>query len=382
MHICLVYDCVYPLTIGGAERWYRALAEALVADGHEVTYLTRRQWPKGQDAGLPGVRVVAVSPESELYDAAGRRRTLPPLAFGAGVLAHLLRHGRRYDVVHTASFPYFSLLAAAAARRRGRYRLVVDHHEVWTRDYWLSYAGTVTGGIGWLVQKACLRVRQTAIAFSGLTARRCASEGLRDPVTVVGGLYTGDLEAHEVREADPVVLYAGRHIPEKQVPAVVPAVARAHEALPELRGRILGDGPDRALVERLVDEGGLRDVVAVEGFVDRARLDRELAHALTLLLPSRREGYGIVVVEAASYGTPSIVVAGEDNAAADLVRDGVNGVVAPSASPEDLAAAILRVHELGPALRDSTSAWFEAEADALSMRRSIARVPELYAAAA
>ena len=39
-----------------------------------------------------------------------------PLVFGAAVLWHLLRHGRRYDAVHLASFPYFSLLAAALLR--------------------------------------------------------------------------------------------------------------------------------------------------------------------------------------------------------------------------------------------------------------------------
>ena len=55
-----------------------------------------------------------------LYAGPGRRRILPPLVFGLGVLWHLLRHGRRYDVVHTASFPYFSLLAAGALRRLAR----------------------------------------------------------------------------------------------------------------------------------------------------------------------------------------------------------------------------------------------------------------------
>ena len=33
VHICLVYDCLYPYTVGGAERWYRALAERLAARG-------------------------------------------------------------------------------------------------------------------------------------------------------------------------------------------------------------------------------------------------------------------------------------------------------------------------------------------------------------
>ena len=50
-----------------------------------------------------------------------------------------------------------------------------------------------------------------------------------------------------------------------------------------------------------------------------------------LVNPSAREGFGLVVAEAAADGTPSVVVAGEDNAAAELVIDGVNGFVAPRA---------------------------------------------------
>ena len=86
MRVCLVYDCLFPHTVGGAERWYRNLAERLAADGHEVTYLTLRQWPRGADPGVPGVRVVAVGPRLGLYTASGRRRIGPPLAFGLGVL--------------------------------------------------------------------------------------------------------------------------------------------------------------------------------------------------------------------------------------------------------------------------------------------------------
>ena len=55
---------------------------------------------------------------------------------------------------------------------------------------------------------------------------------------------------------------------------------------------------------------------------------------MCLVLPSRREGYGLVVVEAAALGTPSVVVRGPDNAATELVEDGKNGFVAPSADPE------------------------------------------------
>ena len=129
VRVCLIYDCLFPYTVGGAERWYRNLAERLAADGHDVTYLTLRQWARDDEPRIDGVRVIAVGPRMELY-AGGRRRIAPPLRFGAGVLAHLARHGRRYDVVHTASFPYFSLLAAAAVRPLARYGLVADWHEV------------------------------------------------------------------------------------------------------------------------------------------------------------------------------------------------------------------------------------------------------------
>ena len=134
MRICLIYDCLFPYTVGGAERWYRNLGERLAADGHEVTYLTLRQWDRDEHAEVPGVRVVDVGPRLGLYTPGGRRRILPPLAFGLGVFAHLMRRDARYDVVHTASFPYFSLMAAAALRGPKRYRLVVDWFEVWSRD--------------------------------------------------------------------------------------------------------------------------------------------------------------------------------------------------------------------------------------------------------
>ena len=57
--------------------------------------------------------------------------------------------------------------------------------------------------------------------------------------------------------------------------------------------------------------------------------------ALCMALPSSREGYGLVVVEAAASATPSVVVAGEDNAATELVDEGENGFVAASASAEE-----------------------------------------------
>ncbi len=371
MRICLVYDCLYPHTVGGAERWYRALALRLVAEGHDVTYLTLRQWDRGADPGLPGVDVRVVGPRMSLYDGPGHRRILPPLVFGAGVLWHLLTHRRRYDVVHTCAFPYFSLLAAALVRPLADFRLVVDWFEVWSREYWSEYLGRAAGTVGWLVQRLCARVPQRVFSFSRLYARRLRDEGLRGEITMLAGAYEGSLELREPVAVQPLVVFAGRHIPEKNVPAIPPAIAAAQAQLPQLRAEILGDGPERERVRTAVAELGLADVVEVPGFVSTERVDATIARALCLLQPSRREGYGLVVVEAAAHGTPSVVVAGPDNAAVELIVEGVNGFVAPSASPADLAAAIVAVARGGEDLRASTRGWFAVHAREVSLERSL-----------
>ncbi|HEX4435959.1 MAG TPA: glycosyltransferase [Solirubrobacteraceae bacterium] len=383
MRICIVYDCLYPYTVGGAERWYRGLSERLVEEGHEVTYLTLRQWDRNQKLDLDRrIRVVTAGPRMALYTAGGRRRIIPPLVFGLGVLAHLLRRGRRYDVVHTCAFPYFSLLAAAIVAPLGRFGLVVDWFEVWSASYWRDYLGGAGGRVGALVQRLCALVPQRAYCFSELHAKRLREEGLRGPVRVLRGLYGERTEpVLPTAAVAPVVLFAGRLIPEKQAPLGVAAIAAATGQIVGLKGEFLGDGPERAALESAIVEHGLEEVVTARGFTDAATLDREMRGAMCVLLPSRREGYGLVVVEANARGTPAIVVAGEDNAAAELIVEGVNGTVAESSDPDTIAAAIVRVHEGGLAMRQSTARWFAENIDTLSLETSLRTVLAGYSGA-
>jgi glycosyltransferase involved in cell wall biosynthesis len=376
MRICILYDCLFPYTIGGAERWYRNLAERLAADGHDVTYLTLRQWD-GELEDLAGVDVRAVGPRLSLYTSDGRRRIGPPLVFGAGVLLHLLRHGGKYDAVHTCSFPYFSLLAAAMVRPLRRYALVVDWFEVWSRDYWREYLGRIGGAIGAWVQRRCARVRQRASCFSVLHAERLRAEGLRGDIQMLTGIYEGPLTPPAPMPAEPLVVFAGRHIPEKRAPLVPLAVARAAHRVPALRGLVFGDGPDRPHVLAAIEREA-PGIVDAPGRVASEQVDAALRRALCMLLPSSREGYGLIVVEAASHGCPSIVVRADDNAAVELVEEGVNGVIVPSAEPAELENAIVRVWERGEELRRSTREWFAQNASRLSLEVSLEAVVGTY----
>jgi glycosyltransferase involved in cell wall biosynthesis len=276
--------------------------------------------------------------------------------------------------VHTCAFPYFSLLAAALARPLRRYRLITDWFEVWSDSYWRDYLGGFGGRVGGLVQRLCARVPQNAHCFSELHAQRLRAEGLRGALKVLRGLYGEPTEPPVAREADPVVLFAGRLIPEKQAPLGVAAIALAARRVEGLEGEFLGDGPESGAVAEAIAASGLPQRIHARGFTDAATLDREMRRALCVLLPSRREGYGMVVVEASARGTPSVVVAGEDNAAAELIAEGINGVVAPRADPEAIAEAIETVARAGIAMRRSTAEWYTENRETLSLETSLRAV--------
>ena len=387
MRIAIVYDCLYPNTIGGAERWYRALAERL--DGrHEVTYLTRRQWDRERGPETP-FQTIAVSGASPLYTRSGRRRIWPPVRFGIGVFWHLLRHGGRYDVVHSCSVPYFSLVGAWLAMRiRRRGRLVVDWFELWSRDYWIEYLGSVGGRIGHAVQRLCVRLPDRSFAFSHLHERRLLEYGHRGPLTRLTGIYAGgsatedeggeDDAAKAETDREPLVVFAGRHIPEKRVRLVPDVVAAARRRRPDLRCVMFGDGPELEALRERIAELGLGGAVELPGRASADQVRAGMAAAACMLLPSMREGYGLVVVEAVALGTPAVVVDSTDNAATELVEPGVNGFIAASADPEQVAERVLDAIDGGQVLRRSTLRWYREHERELSIESSLDAVEEAY----
>lgn len=369
MRICILYDCLFPWTIGGAERWYRALAEKLAAEGHQVTYLTLRQWADDDAPALQGVRVVAVGPKLSLYRD-GKRRLWPPLRYGLGVFWHLMRHGRNYDHVHGASFPFFSLLAAGLLRRLHGYSIGVDWHEVWTAKYWREYLG-LAGVLGWWVQYLCTKVQQKAFAFSHLHGNRLQALG-RD-WTHLPGEYAGGTQPRLRPASPPTLVYAGRLIPEKRVPLLIEAFAITLQECPDLRLKIFGKGPERDRVAATIGALGLQDRVELSGFVEQAELDRAVGEATAIVQPSAREGYGMVVVEASARGVPTIVVQAPDNAAVELVTPGQNGLVAdPGAAA--LAQTIITVCRDGDGFRERTARWYAANERRLSLDHSLEKV--------
>ncbi len=374
--IAIAYDCLFPFTTGGGERQYRAFAEELHRGGFDVDYLTATQWP----AEVPepaGFRVVPVSGPLRLYTPDGVRRSAAAAVFAWGLFRGLLRRRHSYEAVVVSGLPVLNVFAARAALAGSGTRLIVDYLEVWGRAQWLQYAGAAMGTVAWLLQRVAIALTPTATCHSALTARRLRAEGLRGELLVSPGLITAPESAPppvQPAATPPYVLYAGRHIPDKRVEALPGALALVRERVRDVRLVILGDGPSRPAVQAEADRVDGQHWTEFPGFVAEDELARFMAGAACLVNPSRREGYGLVVVESAAYGTPVALVDDEGNAATELIDHDRNGAVAASASPSDLAAAILRVLDGGDALRASTRAWYDEAVRTRTVAQTVAQI--------
>ena len=267
--------------------------------------------------------------------------------------------------------------------RRSSALLIVDWHELWAREYWLSYLGSVGGRIGAAVQGLCLRLPDQSFTFSRLVEERLVESNHGAAITRLTGEYAGasleDVAPHVHVRGRALVVFAGRHIAEKHVAAIPPAIAAARHQIPDLECVILGDGPETETVRKKVRTLGLEQAIDVRGRVKSSEVAETIASATCLLHPSEREGYGQVIVEAAALGTPAIVVAGPENAATELIEPGVNGYVAGSCDPEELGRLVVDAVQNTDALRRSTREWYAEHSNELSLQHSLDTVLSTYA---
>ncbi|MBC7594078.1 MAG: glycosyltransferase family 4 protein [Kineosporiaceae bacterium] len=384
MRAVIVFDCVFPASSGGGERVYTRMAGELAARGVKVDYITR-------DLASPPGAAFQVVPVwgGQIYNSDGGRTTGSAVRFAIGVFRHLRRHRRDYDLVIACTLPALTILAARAALLGSRTYLVADWLEVWPWRKWQSYAGAVTGSFGFVLQVASARVGDLHTVNSSFTARRLVRYR-RTPAPLVLGLVdlvdpadgtTPAAPAAPGTQAQPVVLFVGRHIPDKRATAIPAALVALRRTHPLATATIVGTGPETAAIERAIEAAGATGFVTLAGRVDDEELERMFRTAAVLVNPSAREGFGLVVAEAASRGTPSVVVAGEDNAAVELVVDGINGFVVASVEPDDLARGLGFAIDGGEVLRRSTVEWFNRERVNRSLGSSVDEILERYRAA-
>jgi glycosyltransferase involved in cell wall biosynthesis len=137
----------------------------------------------------------------------------------------------------------------------------------------------------------------------------------------------------------PVVTLVGELNERKQHRVVIEALPRVLEKFPGARVLFVGDGDDREALEKIVRERGLQESIVFTGF--RADVPEIMMGSDALLLPSRVEGFGYVLVEAMAAGIPCI--ASHASSIPEIVEDGVTGILHAVGDSGAVADAIVSV---------------------------------------
>ena len=154
------------------------------------------------------------------------------------------------------------------------------------------------------------------------------------------------------------VLCVCRFYPRKRVEVLLRAAAILVSSIPELRIRIVGDGPEAPRLRRIAEDLHLHSVVHWLGNATATELAREYKRAKVFCLPSVQEGFGIVFLEAMAAGKP--IVAVRAAAVPEVVEHGL--LVEPE-NAEALAAALSQLY------RDSDLRRQLGAAGALAVRK-------------
>ncbi len=345
MRIAFVSDAVYPYNKGGKERRLYEISTRLARKGHDVHIYCMKWWKGSPDRVEDGVHLHAISKFVPLYTKSGTRSIYQGLYFGVACLKLIKEDFDIVDVDHMPYFPIFSVKLVALLKRK---TMFCTWHEVWSKDYWVNYIGA-KGVIGYAVEKASSMLPDKIISISDNTTDKLRKDlhSHRKVYTIANGTEFSKIQRLKASNQKSDVIFVGRLLSNKNVDVLIKAVALLGK---NVRCFIIGEGPEKgklvALVKRL-NLGNVKFFGALESHDDVLSL---IKSSKVFVLPSTREGFGIVVIEANACGVPVVTINHEDNAAKDLIKENVNGYLS-SLDEKELAKSIIRAIKISKKMK-------------------------------
>ncbi len=317
MKLAFVYDAIYPWVKGGAEKRIYEIGRRLAQEGHEVHVFGVKWWEGADIITNEGMVLHGVCRKMELY-VQGRRSIYEPVIFSVKLLPHLTRG--KFDIIDVSAFPYFSCFTAKFVSIVRRTPMIITWLEVWN-DYWYQYMGRM-GFFGKIVEHLVSKLPSRSIAISALTKMRLESIGVggKNIIILPIGVDLEEINIIPPSDLNSDIIFVGRLIKEKNVDMLIEAVAYLINELPHVNCQIIGDGPVKKKLEEMVIENGLQDNVFFSGFMEYSKIIARMKSSKVLVLPSSREGFGIVVIEAYACGVPVITVRTRQNASSELIE--------------------------------------------------------------
>lgn len=310
---------------GGSERYLERVGEYLARQGHEVVYRTAGHTDAPRRTVRGGVR----------YSLSGGKFTVYPKAWVAMMLGRVgLGTFRGVDVVVDTQngIPFFGRFFS------GRPTVLLTHH--CHREQW-PVVGKLLAPVGWFLES---RVAPRAYRSAPYVTVSVPS---RDELVELGvdagrihlirnGLDSVPDHIPRLDEGGIHLVTLSRLVPHKQIEHAIDVVA----AVEGIHLDVVGSGWWEDQLREYAHELGVEDRITFHGQVAEDHKHALLRRAVIHLMPSRKEGWGLAVVEAAQHGVPTIGYR-SSGGLRDSIIDGRTGVLVDSKA--ELIAAVRRL---------------------------------------
>ncbi len=309
---------------GGSERYVEAMARGLVERGARATIFCAAHGHAPADEVVDGVRYVRRGDHLAIY------------VLGA---FHLLLHrfGKVDLVVDVQNgLPFFTRLAT-------RVPVVVLVHHV-HREQWPVVFPGLLGRVGWWIERVVApRVYRKSqyIAVSRATRAELIALGVgRERIAVVHNGTAPPPVLDVARSSTPLLCVLGRLVPHKQVEHAIDAIDALRVRHPEATLVVVGNGWWEEELRSYVATVGAGDAVVFTGHVSEQQKHEILARSWLMVLPSLKEGWGIVIGEAGSHGVPTVAYSSAGGTR-ESIADGTSGLLVDT--PEELTETVRRL---------------------------------------
>jgi phosphatidylinositol alpha-1,6-mannosyltransferase len=315
---------------GGSQTYAQEVASNLAALGQEIVFLTRSQSGHEEyDAGLP-FEVIRRDGKVQL-----------------GALFFKKLRSERFDAVYVTHRADFAALANTASRILGK-------------PYFISvYGGEILHDFRAQSVRRNLAAARAVIAISRYTKGLLAGLGVNtdkvhvipcgtDPERFRPDIDPGQIRVRYALQGKKVILSVSRLVKRKGNANVILALPEVLRQVPLSHYLIVGDGPEKANLQKQVRDMGLEERVTFAGYADDEELAEYYAACDVFIMPSfaahkgeNVEGFGIAYLEANACGKP--VIGGRTGGVEDAIVDGETGILVDPLDVDDIAEALVRI---------------------------------------
>jgi glycosyltransferase involved in cell wall biosynthesis len=340
--ICLVTH-YFPPHVGGIEKVAFEQSKRLAKLGYRITVLTSKPHREDVDSAVEGVKILHY-PSQGLAEKIGLPYPIPWFKAYPLFMAEI----RKCDLVHAHGHPYLSSFLAYKVAKQFRKPFIVTQHNTFIDyDSWLNLAESLND---WTIGTTVLKNADRVIAVSGKTAEYVLRLGAGKEKTSV--IYNGvDADFFQVMDKEKcrdkldlpknraIILSIRRLVYKNGLNTLIEAASQMIKEHKDLLFILIGTGPDRGFIENRIRELNLSHNLKLTGFVPDEQLPYYYNAADCFVIPSSSgEGLPMVLLEAMSCGLP--VVSTITGGTAEIIKEGVNGFLAPPRDPSALANAV------------------------------------------